>query len=120
MKKNVSFKKEGDAKMDGDEEDGASDGDDKEATSAAKEKEREKAAAREAKHAKAESDARFKKIAEYEKREKERKAEGRIGTLVVSKSGRVKMVLGRDIVMDVSLVGYGANVIRVLTHPASV
>ncbi|KAJ9122096.1 hypothetical protein QFC24_004323 [Naganishia onofrii] len=115
MKKNVSFKKEGDAKMDGDEGDGASDGDDKGTTSAAKEKEREKAAAREAKHAKAESDARFKKIAEYEKREKERKAEGRIGTLVVSKSGRVKMVLGRDIVMDVTP-GVAASFIQQLVH----
>lgn len=96
--------KEGDAKMEGDKDNGESDRDDKKAALAAREKEKEKAAAREAKHAKAESDARFKKIAEYEKREKERKAEGRIGTLVVSKSGRVKMVLGRDIVMDVSTV----------------
>ena len=29
--------------------------------------------------------------------------EGRIGTMVVMKSGRVKMVLGKDIVMDVSI-----------------
>ncbi len=41
-----------------------------------------------------------------EKRAKEKMArppeEGRIGTLVVMKSGRVKMVLGEDIVMNVS------------------
>ncbi|KAJ9120628.1 hypothetical protein QFC22_002557 [Naganishia vaughanmartiniae] len=114
LKKNVAFK-EGDVKMDDDKEDGASDGDDKKATSAAKEKEKEKAAAREAKHAKAESDARFKKIAEYEKREKERKAEGRIGTLVVSKGGRVKMVLGRDIVMDVTP-GVATTFVQQLVH----
>jgi DNA-directed RNA polymerase III subunit RPC4 len=29
--------------------------------------------------------------------------EGRIGTMVVMKSGRVKMVMGEDIVMNVSL-----------------
>jgi hypothetical protein len=37
-------------------------------------------------------------------KEKARKPEGRIGTMVVMKSGKVKMVLGDGIVMDVSSV----------------
>lgn len=41
-------------------------------------------------------------LRELQKQEAQRKPEGRIGTLVVMKSGRVKMVLGKDIVMDVS------------------
>lgn len=36
------------------------------------------------------------------KKEEARKPEGRIGTMVVMKSGKVKMVLGDGIVMDVS------------------
>ena len=37
------------------------------------------------------------------KKEEARKPEGRIGTMVVMKSGKVKMVLGDGIVMDVSI-----------------
>ncbi|KAJ9091646.1 hypothetical protein QFC19_009016 [Naganishia cerealis] len=113
LKKNVSFDTDGDVKMGNDKEEGESDGEDKRPSSS--EKEKDKAAAREAKQAKAESDARFKKIAEYEKREKERKAEGRIGTLVVTKSGRVKMVLGQDIVMDVTP-GVATTFVQQLVH----
>ncbi|ORX38045.1 RNA polymerase III RPC4-domain-containing protein [Kockovaella imperatae] len=41
--------------------------------------------------------------------------EGRIGTLVVMKSGRVKMVLGKDIVMDVNS-GVQANFLQQIVH----
>jgi hypothetical protein len=40
-----------------------------------------------------------------QEKEAGRKPEGRVGTLVVMKSGRVKMVLGDGVVMDVSVSG---------------
>lgn len=42
------------------------------------------------------------RIRALQRKEAARKAEGRIGTLVVMKSGKVKMVLGDGIVLDVS------------------
>lgn len=95
LKKKVSFDGKGDANMEG-KADGAGSGDDE------KKPTKDKIAAKEAKQAKAEADERYKTIADLERKERERKAQGRIGTLVVTKSGRAKMVLGKDIVMDVS------------------
>jgi hypothetical protein len=56
-----------------------------------------------------ENDEKRKVYKELEAKEKKRKPEGRIGTLVVMKSGKVKMVLGEGIVMDVS----GGLILRV-------
>lgn len=95
LKKNVTFDADGDVPMEEKPDGAQGSGDDEK-------KVKDKIAAKEAKQAKAEADARYKVIADYEQREKERKAQGRIGTLVVTKSGRAKMVLGTDIVMDVS------------------
>jgi hypothetical protein len=68
-------------------------GGDKAAEAAAK-----KLAAEEEKEKKA-KDAKLRALM---KKEEARKPEGRIGTMVVMKSGKVKMVLGDGIVMDVS------------------
>lgn len=95
LKKNVTFDGEGDADMDGKADVPGSGDEEKKPT-------KDKIAAKEAKQAKAEAEARHKAIADYERRERERKAQGRIGTLVVTKSGKAKMVLSKDIVMDVS------------------
>lgn len=95
LKKNVTFDGEGDADMEG-KADGPGSGDEE------KKPTKDKIAAKEAKQAKAEAEARHKAIADYERRERERKPQGRIGTLVVTKSGKAKMVLSKDIVMDVS------------------
>jgi hypothetical protein len=55
------------------------------------------------------------------KKEEARKPEGRIGTMVVMKSGKVKMVLGDGIVMDVSaasiVIRLLAVVLTILTLP---
>lgn len=96
LKKAVTFDADGDVPME-DKPEGAGSGDEE------KKPTKDKIAAREAKQAKAEAEARHKMIAEYERKENNRKAQGRIGTLVVTKSGRAKMVLSEDIVMDVSL-----------------
>lgn len=58
---------------------------------------------------KAKQEAALRKLAEQKAlaaalaKENARKIEGRIGTLVVTKLGKVKMVLGDGIVMDVSI-----------------
>jgi hypothetical protein len=49
-----------------------------------------------------EEKAKTTKIQALKRKEKNRKPEGQIGTLVVMKSGKVKMVLGDGIIMDVS------------------
>lgn len=58
---------------------------------------------------KQEAESKEKFLAELRARESARKPEGRVGTLVVMKSGKVKMVMGDGIVMDVSLVAKGAS-----------
>jgi hypothetical protein len=70
------------------------------------EKDGEKAAEAAAKKLSAEEEkekrAKDAKLRALMKKEEARKPEGRIGTMVVMKSGKVKMVLGDGIVMDVS------------------